>query len=197
MHIPHNGYVSPNRRFLKFKRISSSVRLTINRFFWRFLFFRYFPNIAYSSAILFLPSFSDDTQSQSHKEEGPSRLSLQATTHFLVSITCGNLEPKKVIVAMTMSHVEPWTRLFSWVAIDRETRITVKTKKMKLQCNCPTAGTLRNERKHLKMLSTSFLLMLIEESKARMQTAMKPRERSAGWCNPFPVRYVQLPVTNK
>ena len=27
------------------------------------------------------------------------------------------------------------------VAIDRETRITVKTKKMKLKYNCPTAGT--------------------------------------------------------
>ena len=58
-------------------------------------------------------------------------------------------------------------------SIDRETSITVKTeKKMKLQYNCPTAGTGRNERKHLKMLSTSFLLMLIKESKAHRSTSI-------------------------
>ena len=80
MHTRHNGYVSVNILLtINDYLIHLSITLYINQYFGDFVF-QHFADIAYSSAILLLPSFSDDTRSQSQREEGPSGLSLQVTT---------------------------------------------------------------------------------------------------------------------
>ena len=74
MHTRHNGYVSVNLLLTINDYLTHlSITLSINQYFGDFVF----PTLR---RYLLLPSFSDDTRSQSQREEGPSGLSLQVTT---------------------------------------------------------------------------------------------------------------------